>query len=115
MTTAPLHAVWENERMYEILSRAEGPLTKKQFVNEYLHPNDAREFEAALARAQRAGGQFHAASRITRHDGTRRHLEFDAKFGTTGDPTRLIGIVTDVTARKRLERRIKALLLQPNS
>ena len=105
------HAVWENERMYEIFgrSRAEGPLSKKQFVNEYLDPNDAQDFEAALERAQRTGGQFHATCRITRHDGSRRQLEFDGKFGTTGSPARLIGVVTDVTARKRLERRTQRL------
>ena len=105
------HAVWENERMYEIFgrTRSEGPLSKKQFVNEYLDPNDARDFEAALEKAQRTGGQFYAACRITRHDGSRHQLEFDGKFGTTGNPARLVGVVTDVTARKRLERRTQRL------
>src|SRR6185295_10630807 len=36
--------VWVNDRMYEIFgrSRADGPLTRQQFIEEYLHPDDAR-------------------------------------------------------------------------
>ena len=42
--------VWVNDRMYEIFgrTRADGSLTRQQFVEDYLHPDDVDAFEAAL-------------------------------------------------------------------
>ena len=67
-------AVWENDRMYEIFgrTRADGPLSKQQFVDDYLEPEDARDFEAALSEAMRTCGNFHVVCRIRRKDGSRR-------------------------------------------
>jgi PAS domain S-box-containing protein len=100
------HAVWENERIYEIFGRthADGPLSKQQFVAKYLHPGDAPDFEASLKEALQVGGRFHAVCRIKRQDGSRRWLQIDGKFGVTDNPSRLLGIVADITARKKLER-----------
>ena len=50
------------------------------------------------------GGHFHAVCRINRQDGSRRWLQIDGKFGVTGNPSRLLGVVADITARKKLER-----------
>jgi PAS domain S-box-containing protein len=101
------HAVWENERIYEIFGRtlAEGPLSKQAFVAKYLHPGDAPDFEASLEEAMQTGGHFHAMCRMNRQDGTHRWLQIDGKFGVTGNPSRLLGVVSDITARKKLERR----------
>jgi len=56
------HAVWENERIYEIFGRtlADGPLSKQEFVAKYLHPGDAHDFETSLEEAMQDGGRFHA-------------------------------------------------------
>jgi PAS domain S-box-containing protein len=99
------HAVWENDRMYEIFgrSRADGPLTKQQFIEKYLHRADAHDFEATLEKAMQTDGQFHAICRITRADGI-RWLQIDGKFGASGNPSLLLGVVADITSRKRLER-----------
>ena len=53
--------VWVNDRMYEIFGRTreDGSLTKQQFVGDFLHPDDAYAFEAALQEALRTGGNFH--------------------------------------------------------
>src|SRR5262249_52583108 len=106
-------AVWENDRMYEIFgrTRADGPLSRKQFVDSYLHPNDANSFEKALKVAMDTRGSFHTICRIRRKDGARRWLQFDGKFAATGtgDPSRLLGVVADVTARKTLERQTERL------
>jgi PAS domain S-box-containing protein len=104
------YAVWENDRMYEIMGRkrANGPLSKQQFVDTYLHPDDVHDFEIALEEAIQTGGPFHAVCRIRREDGSRRWLQIEGTFatgGTTGDPQRLIGVVADITTRKTLERR----------
>jgi PAS domain S-box-containing protein len=106
-------AVWENERMYEIFGRAQaqGPLSKKQVVENYLHPDDARGFEAALRAAQLTGGNFHATCRITREDRAQRWLQFDGKFqpSPAGRLSRLVAVVADLTERKLLEQRADEL------
>ena len=105
-------AVWENERMYEIFgrTRADGPLSKRQLVDEYLEPGDVGDFEAALSEAMRTCGNLHAVCRIRRKDRSRRWLQFDGTFeATVGSPLRLVGVVADITARKVLEQRARDL------
>ena len=51
-------AVWENDRIYEIFgrSRGDGPLSKREFIANYLHPDDAPELETSLNEAMRSEG-----------------------------------------------------------
>lgn len=102
------HAVWENDRMYKIFgrTRAEGPLTKQQFVDSYLHPGDVHNFETELEDAKRTGGPFHVVCR-TRWNGACRWVQIDGKFAATvaGGASRFIGVVADITAGKQLEHR----------
>jgi PAS domain S-box-containing protein len=106
-------AVWENDRMYEIFGRKrdDGPLSKQQLVGEYLEPEDGQEFEAALSEAMHTCGNFHSVCRIRRKDRSRRWLQIDGTFEATsaGGPMRLVGVVADITVRKRLERRARDL------
>src|SRR5262245_4821204 len=106
-------AVWENERMFEIFGRTrdDGPLSKQQLVEQYLEPEDYREFEAALKEAMRTRGNFHSVCRIRRKDGSRRWLQIDGTFEATaaGRPLRLVGVVADITVRKGLERQARDL------
>ena len=75
-------AVWENDRIYEIFgrSRADGPLGKREFIANFLHPDDAPELEATLTEAMSTGGRFHTICRINRKNGTRRWLQIDGRF-----------------------------------
>ncbi len=97
---------WENDRMYRIFgrTRAEGPLNKQEFVADYLHPSDARGYEAAVTQAMRTG-HLHVVCRIRRKNGARRWLQIDGKVEkeSASAPKRLIGVVADITARKRLQ------------
>jgi len=106
-------AVWENDRMYEIFgrTRADGPLSKRQFVDDYMEPDDVPGFEAALNEAMRTCGNFHSVCRIRRKDGSRRWLQIDGTFeaAATGSLLRLVGVVADITARKALEHRAREL------
>jgi PAS domain S-box-containing protein len=103
------HTVWENDRMYKIFGRthAEGPLSKRQFVDNHLHPGDALKFEAALEDAKRTGGHFHMICRTRWKDGAHRWLQIDGKFAAAvaGGPSQFIGVVADITAGKQLQRR----------
>jgi PAS domain S-box-containing protein len=108
---------WENDRIYEIFgrSRAMGPLTKQQFVDGYLHPADARDYDKALSESMRTGS-LHIICRIKRNDGAQRWLQIDGTVEgvASGKPKRLVGVVADITTRKLLERaaqRLSARLL----
>ena len=100
--------IWENDRIYEIFGRTrrEGPLSKLQFVTDYLHPADARQFESALDEAMRSG-KLRVVCRIKRKDGARRWLQIDGTVeeAVSAKTRRLVGIVADITERKRLEAR----------
>jgi PAS domain S-box-containing protein len=105
--------VWVNDRMYEIFGRTreDGPLSTKQFVEDYLHPDDTQTFEAALNNAMQTGGNFHTICRIRLANGLQRWLQIDGKFESTdaGDPSRLVGMVADITERKTLEQEAEEL------
>jgi PAS domain S-box-containing protein len=99
---------WENDRIYEIFgrTRTEGPLTKRQFVIDYLHAADAGDFESALDEAM-LSGTLHVVCRIKRKDGSRRWLQIDGTVeeAVSDKARRLVGIVADITERKKLEAR----------
>jgi PAS domain S-box-containing protein len=101
--------VWVNDRMYEIFGRSQtdGSLTRQQFIEDYLHPNDTKAFEKATKPAMLTGGDFHLTCRIRRKDGSLRWLQMDGKveLAETGEPSRALGVVADITERKALERR----------
>jgi len=106
-------AVWENERMYTIFgrTRADGPLSRREFLTRYVHREDVRDLEAVLNDARRTGNPFHAVVRIRRKGGGRRWLQIDGKFEQTapGMPAHLVGVIADITRRKRLEARTERL------
>src|SRR6185503_21197329 len=87
-------------------TREDGTLSKQQFVKSYLHPDDAYAFEEALQDAMRTGGNFHTICRIRRKGGLWGWLQIDGKFelSDTGEPSRLVGVVADITERKTLEQ-----------
>jgi PAS domain S-box-containing protein len=105
--------VWVNDRMYEIFGRshADGSLSKQQFVDDYLHPDDADAFEAELNDAMREGANFHIVCRIHQKRGSLRWLQIDGKYelADTGEPLRVVGVVADITERKRLEQEAEEL------
>ncbi|MEK7404660.1 MAG: PAS domain S-box protein, partial [Acidobacteriota bacterium] len=101
-------AVWENPRMYEIFGRSqvEGPLSKAQFVEQAIHPDDVASFEAAMAEGMKPGRLFRAICRVRRaNDGEWRWVELSGCFERTPDgvPLRLVGVAGDITDRKRAE------------
>jgi signal transduction histidine kinase len=105
--------IWENERMYEIFARAkaDGPLNKRQLIIDYLHPDDERDFDAALEKALQNHSDFHVTCRIRRQDEAERWLQIDGTSRATADihSPRLVGVVADITERRMLEQRAKDL------
>jgi PAS domain S-box-containing protein len=107
------HAVWENDRMYEIFRRShsDGALSKKQFVERYLHPDDVNAFATALDQAMKSGDRLHTICRINLKGCEQRWLQIDGKFqpSAAGSLSRLVAIVTDITDRKELEQKAREL------
>jgi PAS domain S-box-containing protein len=99
--------VWENERMYEIFghTHADGALSKAQLIERYVHPDDASTFDQALADGMKSGRSFHTVYRIHRKNGALRWLELAGNFelAPDGAPIRMIGVLADITERKRAE------------
>jgi PAS domain S-box-containing protein len=106
-------SIWANDRIYEIFGRtpADGPVNKRQFVEEYLHPADARHFEAGLQEAIETSGTFHMLCRIRRRGSAHRWLQIDGRLqpAAADKPMRLVGVIADITERKRLMTRAERL------
>jgi PAS domain S-box-containing protein len=100
--------VWANDRVYEILgrTRGDGNLTKQQLLEDYVHPDDAGAVKEALQNAMRKGGSLHVVCRIRQKLGSQRWLQIDGKYelAETGEPSRLVGVMADITERKTLEQ-----------
>ncbi|KAB1073401.1 PAS domain-containing protein [Methylobacterium planeticum] len=110
------HAIWENERMFEIFGRtaADGTVGKTEFLNELLHPDDRTAVRQAISTALRDDEILHATGRIRRKsDGTWRTIDMAGRFERDAPnrlPRRLIGVVADVTDRRHAEERQTLLI-----
>ncbi len=107
-------AVWENDRMYEIFGRdrSDGPLTRAEFRDKCLHPDDRDIAEAAFTTRPAGGEPFRLACRMHRlSDGMLRWIEVTGRLSfENGTPDRLVGVVADVTERKQEEGRRNLLV-----
>ena len=105
--------VWLNDRMYEIFgrSRADGPLTRQDFIDHYLHPDDVPAFHGARNRALESDGSLFVECRIRLTNEAQRWIQIYGTFLFTdnGEPSRLLGVVCDITERKNLEQRAAEL------
>lgn len=75
---------------------------------EAIHPDDRERVEAALAEQREDPDAYEETYRIVRPDGEVRWVH-DQSAGVyeDGDLTRIVGIATDVTARRRRERELR--------
>jgi PAS domain S-box-containing protein len=105
-------AVWENERMYEIFghAHADGALSRAELVEKYVHPDDVATLDQALADGMKSGRPFRTIYRIRRKDGALRWLGLAGNFelALDGAPTRMIGVLADITERHEAEERLRA-------
>jgi len=75
---------------------------------ERVHPEDLAVVEAAIERAVERSGLFQTEYRIERTDGEQRWVYARGEVHTDGDRgRRIIGIVTDITDRKRNDEALR--------
>lgn len=74
-----------------------------QYVNEIIHPDDRERFLSTVTGAVDAGGQYDLEFRILWPDGSVHWTNGVGRafIDAAGRPTRMIGIVRDITDRKR--------------
>src|SRR5262245_29179412 len=105
-------AVWENERMYEIFghTHTDGALSRAELVEKYVHPDDVAALQQALADGMKSGRPFRTIYRIRRKDGSLRWLGLAGNFDLAldGAPTRMIGVLADITEPHQAEERLRA-------
>ena len=117
-------AFWENDRMYEIFGRAreDGTISKAEFYESCLHPEDVAMFEGALLESMKPGNSLYVVCRIRRKsDDELRWLEFagNVELAPDGTPLRLTSVIADITERKHAdealresEERFRAIVVQ---
>ncbi|MDE3198710.1 MAG: GAF domain-containing protein [Acidobacteriota bacterium] len=103
--------LWENHRMFEIFGRdpVDGPIREEEFFNNFLHSADREPFRRNLTVRLQGDAKFQMMCRIVRGDGEQRVVEFSGRVDLPGASARkrLIGVVADVTERRRLEERLR--------
>ena len=103
--------LWENQRIYEIFGRdpRDGPVPEEEFFRDFLHPDDRDLFRKALNTPRDGQERFQIICRIIRHDGEPRIVEFAGRVDVSeaGSPKRMIGVIADITERRRLEERLR--------
>jgi PAS domain S-box-containing protein len=111
--TATDVCVWENQRMFEIFGHTpdDGTFGRERFMADYLHPADADVVLRTLADSAKLAQSFGSkVCRIRRKsDGALSWVEIGGRFelADDGTPLRLVGVIRDITDRKRIEDDLK--------
>jgi PAS domain S-box-containing protein len=98
--------IWESERIYDIfgVSSHTQAINKANFIRDFLHEEDKEDFERALRQGLQPGSNHHVVCRFRRPDGELRWIEVHGlcEFDCAGIPTRMIGVVGDITEEKKI-------------
>jgi diguanylate cyclase (GGDEF)-like protein/PAS domain S-box-containing protein len=86
-------------------SREAGPV----YLSTVVHPDDWPNLEASVKSAIKEGTLHEMEYRIRREEGEERWLycKGERKLDESGQPTKLIGIVQDITERRQQEERLR--------
>jgi PAS domain S-box-containing protein len=88
------------------LPAQDGTMTGDRW-GQYVHPDDRERMATHLARALAGADTPSADYRIVRSDGETRWLSYAGQLRQTTDGDRMLGIVVDITERKRLEAQLR--------
>ena len=98
-------AHWSRQLYAMLGCKAEGPASAQMWLD-LIHPQDRDGVTAAMDEARRSGKHFSSEHRVVRRsDGAERWLAAYGKVHAdeTGQATRFMGVVVDITSRKREE------------
>jgi PAS domain S-box-containing protein len=103
---------WWSEEMHRIFGMGPaGPVPSLDASLSLMHPDDRSSVGAAIRAAMENGRPFDCDYRIVRPGGEERnvHAQGEVQFDEEHKPVRMVGIVQDVTERKRAEEELKRL------
>ncbi len=101
--------IW-NTQMYDIMGIPRGTPITRSLSRDRLFPDDRDTFQRAIDRARNDHSLFNVECRVCRaDDDTERWVATLGRFiyDDDGKPVRVLGIVTDITDRRRLEQRVR--------
>jgi PAS domain S-box-containing protein len=96
---------WSDEK-YRMIGREPGSVEASSALwLQCIHPEDIDRVNEVFARAKDSGGAYHNQYRVVWPDGSVHWLESQGKWqlDSEGQLTRVVGVVADVTHRKRAE------------
>jgi PAS domain S-box-containing protein len=98
--------IWWSDEVYRMVGREPGsiePLAEAWL--ELIHPDDVAGVKEALAHTRESAAEFQKQYRVLFPDGSVRWLESQGKCQRDNENrvTRVLGVVTDVSHRKRVE------------
>lgn len=102
---------WETDRVYEIFRRAreDGPLNRREFLQDFLHPDFHEAFREAVERTIQQGVPFRFEGLMYRTDRTlcRIELRGDLQPEIKGSQGKILGTIRDVTEIRKTEETIR--------
>jgi PAS domain S-box-containing protein len=100
---------WSEEvfRIFGLDSRTTIPTMK--LATQFVHPDDRERVDRTIDEAGRARRNYEMDVRLVRPDGSLRHVHIRGQpvFDQTGDADEFIGVVMDITNRKRTEHALR--------
>ena len=90
------------------LDPVQGPISREEFIERFVYPDDRDRFAAMMTRAIEEGAAYELEFRIVRTDGTLRYLQSAGEpvRDASGRLVRVIGTTLDITERKRLQQEV---------
>ena len=106
-------ATYENDRMYDIVGVPHGsePVNLARFLADFVHPDDAEAYRAAIRASFDGDRPFHIECRFRRgHDRAPRWFESIGRMvrDAGGKPLHMVGTAADITDRKTVLDQLRA-------
>ncbi|MDD5095422.1 MAG: PAS domain-containing protein [Dehalococcoidia bacterium] len=106
------NVLWYSDEIHRIfgLTQSQIPATFEAGLD-HVHPEHRPRVRQAITEALQSSTGYGLDYRFVRPDGTEGvvHAEGEVTFDDDGKPIRMVGTTQDVTERKRLEERLRAL------
>ncbi len=102
---------WWSPRFYELLGYAENEIEPSyhSFLHELLHPEDRQPLESAVDKHLASGILYKLDIRLKKKDGSYGWFETSgkAKFDTDGKPLQMVGSISSIDERKRIQLQLE--------
>src|SRR5499433_745445 len=109
--------LWANQRLRSLFGFGDNDVLRFENVVDRIHPDDRARVIAEVERAQRTGDPFEDEFRVVIPDGRERWVASRGRtVGELGQSdARRVGVVFDITERKRAEQDLNAALVEIRS